>query len=264
MMNMRPTFITSLFVALAVALTGMAAAPMPAVQPQSIDCPICNPDLSGYTGPLTADEINGLLLALNDEYHAWAVYGQVVTDFGATAPFANIQGSEQTHINALISLFDAYGVPVPQNPWIGQVPSFASVTEACAAGVQAEIANRDLYTRLYETTTRADIERVYQMLQSASEQRHLPAFQACADGTLQPGGGLGAGGAAGQGRGGAQNGYGRGNNGMWDAPGAGRAQPVMPYANPAPGYRGNTPQTAAGQGGNAPWWAGIFNWLFGR
>jgi hypothetical protein len=274
--KLSPIF--TLLMALAIALTGIAAAPAPAASAQGLDCPICNPDLSGYTGPLSKDEIHGLLLALNDEYHAYAVYGQVVSDFGANAPFANIQNSEQAHINALISQFNLYSVPVPANPWLGKIPSFASVTAACAAGVDAEIANRDLYTSLFQSTERAGIVNVYQSLQWASDQKHLPAFQSCASGMTQPGGGLG------QGRGG----NGRGNNPTWNnavetvQPGVvqGNGNPgygtnnVQPGIVPGNGNRGNDaniPQAAAtpangnpGSGANAPWWAGIYNWLFGQ
>jgi hypothetical protein len=144
-------------------------------------CLICDADMSQYSGPLSADEVDGLLLALNDEYHAWAVYDQVISDFGDVRPFASIIQSEAGHISSLETLFTVYGVPLPsENPWVGQAPSFASTSEACAAGVGAEIVNADLYTRLFASTARADILRVYEVLQSASLNNHLPAFQRCA------------------------------------------------------------------------------------
>ncbi|MBX0329832.1 DUF2202 domain-containing protein [Oscillochloris sp. ZM17-4] len=143
-------------------------------------CLICETDMSQYSGPLSADEINGLLLALNDEYHAWAVYDQVISDFGDVRPFASIIESEAGHISSLETLFNVYGLPLPaENPWVGQAPSFTSVSEACAAGVDAEIVNADLYTRLFVSTDRADIVRVYEQLQAASLDKHLTAFQRC-------------------------------------------------------------------------------------
>ncbi|MCD4673369.1 MAG: hypothetical protein K8R77_11965 [Anaerolineaceae bacterium] len=158
---------------------------------EGFDCPICEQvDLTDYNGPLTAEEIEGLLLALNDEYHAWAVYDQVLQDHGDVNPFASIRGSEATYIGALIVLFNTYGVPVPENTWIGNVPSFASAVEACETGVEAEILNRDLYTRLFDTTERQDIISVYEALQQASDQKHLPAFERCST----------SGGGAGQGK----------------------------------------------------------------
>lgn len=251
-MNNKLSPILTLTLALAIALTGIAAAP--AASTQALDCPICNPDLSGYTGSLSADEIHGLLLALNDEYHAYAVYGQVVSDFGANAPFANIQNSEQTHINALLSLFNLYSVPVPANPWLGKVPSFASITDACVAGADAEIANLNLYTKLFETTGRQDILNVYQSLQWASDQKHLPAFQSCASGTTQPGTGLGQGGSG-------RGGNGRGNNNQVWNNGSTASQSGNQSANSNPGYGAGASQATQR---NTPWWAGIYNWLFGQ
>lgn len=144
-------------------------------------CLICDVDLSSYTGPLTPTEINALLLALNDEYHAWAVYNQVIADFGDVRPFTSIMQSEASHIKSLTTLLTTYQVPFPTtNPWVGQIPSFASTSAACAAGADAEIVNADLYTQLFASTQRADILQVYQQLQAASLNNHLPAFQRCA------------------------------------------------------------------------------------
>ena len=169
-------------------------APLPEIDyanVEFIDCLICDIDLSGYTGDLSEGEIQGLLLALNDEYHAWAVYDQVLQDFGDVNPFANIIGAEAVHADALIALMNTYGVPVPENPWIGNAPSFDSTQEACAVGVDAEIENAALYDKINTSTDREDILAVYNSLQQASLQQHLPAFENCASG--QQGGGQGQG-----------------------------------------------------------------------
>jgi hypothetical protein len=73
-------------------------------------------------------------------------------------------------------------VQIPDNKWFGNAPKFQSVAEACKAGVDAEIVNRDLYTKLFETTKREDILVVYRALQKASEENHLPAFERCGGG----------------------------------------------------------------------------------
>lgn len=127
-----------------------------------------------------------LLEALDDEYKAWATYDQVIRDFGEARPFINIRDAEARHIEALCVLFARYGLPVPENPWAGGVARYASLQEACEAGVAAEIANGELYERLLGATERLDILTVFRNLQEASQQRHLPAFQRCAEG---PGGG---------------------------------------------------------------------------
>ncbi len=149
--------------------------------PNALECPICTIDMSTYNGPLSASEINGLLLALNDEYHAWAVYDQVMQDFGAVLPFTRIRQSEHMHINALVRQFNLYGVPIPANPWIGNVASFGSVQEACAAGVDAEINNIALYDTLFSSTQRQSIVQVYNALQHGST-RHQRAFETCSTG----------------------------------------------------------------------------------
>lgn len=141
---------------------------------------------------LSESEIRALNDALDDEYHAWTTYDQVIADFGAVAPFSNIRDAEARHIEALLTLYTFYGLPVPANPWPGKTPRYASLQAACEAGVAAEIANGEMYERLFAATERPDILVVFRNLQEASQQRHLPAFQRCAQG--------GGGGGPGRGR----------------------------------------------------------------
>lgn len=140
---------------------------------------------------LSDREITALHDALDDEYQAWATYDQVIADFGEVMPFVNIRDAEARHIEALLLLFRRYGLVVPDNPWPGKVPRFASLREACEAGVAAEVANAALYERLLAATPRSDILTVFQRLQEASQQRHLPAFQRSASRDAQSGGGYG-------------------------------------------------------------------------
>lgn len=157
---------------------------------------------------LTAAEFNALHEALDDEYQAWSIYDQVITDFGEVRPFINIRDAEARHIEALRTLYTRYGVPMPENTWLGKVERYSSVQAACEAAVAAEIANGDLYERLFKDELRADIVTVLRNLQEASLERHLPAFQRCAQG----GGGQGAGRGAGQGAGRRQRGQGAGRS----------------------------------------------------
>jgi hypothetical protein len=146
----------------------------------TLDCPICEVDLRTYQGPLSMGEVEGLLRALNDEYHAWAVYSQVISEFGAVRPFTKINTAEATHINALVALFKRYGLPVPTNPWLGVDPGVATVQQACVLGASAEVDNVALYNNLLSSTARTDILTVYRSLQRASQAQHLPAFTRCA------------------------------------------------------------------------------------
>jgi hypothetical protein len=130
---------------------------------------------------LNKSELDALHEALDDEYRAWATYDQVISDFGEVRPFINIRDAEARHIQALCTLFNAYGLSIPANTWPGQVTRYNSLHEACAAGVAAEIDNGKMYKRLLNSTNRSDIQTVYRHLQEASQQRHLPAFQRCVE-----------------------------------------------------------------------------------
>jgi hypothetical protein len=130
---------------------------------------------------LTAQEIAALNEALDDEYRAWATYDQVMADFGEVRPFSNIREAEARHIDALVGLFVRYALPIPENPWCGQVERFPDLLAACEAGVSAEIENGKMYDRLLSETREPDIQAVLRNLQEASQQRHLPAFQRCAE-----------------------------------------------------------------------------------
>jgi len=129
---------------------------------------------------LTDIEIRALNEALDDEYHSWATYDQVIADFGKVQPFSNIREAEAHHIESLRTLFVRYELPMPKNSWPGKVERYASLQAACKAAVAAEIANGAMYDRLLIATQRPDIIKVLHNLQKASEERHLPAFQRCA------------------------------------------------------------------------------------
>jgi hypothetical protein len=128
---------------------------------------------------LSKTELDALHEALEDEYRAWATYDQVISDFGEVRPFINIRDAEARHIQALCTLFAAYGINIPENNWPGRVTRYSTLHTACAAGVAAEVENGQMYDRLLQSTNRADIQRVYRNLQEASQQNHLPAFERC-------------------------------------------------------------------------------------
>lgn len=161
---------------------GSTSTPEDKTEKAEMECKICDFDFKNYKGELKKVEVDGLLLALNDEYMAFATYTQINKDFQDPRPFINIVQSEAQHAGRLKTLFETYKMAVPENKWIGNVPKFQSVADACKAGADVEIANRDLYTRLFRSTERGDILTVYKALQRASEENHLPAFQRCGGG----------------------------------------------------------------------------------
>lgn len=129
--------------------------------------------------PLTAAETTALQEAILEEYGALNLYQAVIGQFGAVYPFSRIVLAEQIHVNALVRQAVKYGVEVPANPGLVVDVTFATLADACAAGVQAEIVDAALYDDLKLVTTHADLLRVYTQLQSASLNQHLPAFESC-------------------------------------------------------------------------------------
>lgn len=133
---------------------------------------------NGYTA-LREGEIEALHRALDDEYHALAVYQSVIVAFGPVEPFVEITAAEQRHIEALSNQFNKHGLPIPENPWIGQIPPFESVQQACLASAQAEIDNAALYDQIFSQVADPSLIRVFTNLRNASLENHLPQFEAC-------------------------------------------------------------------------------------
>ncbi len=128
---------------------------------------------------LDAPTLSAVRTALLDEHHASAVYTQVMHQFGAVAPFVNIERAERQHAASLASLLTSRGIPVPSAPALTQAPQFSSVSAACAASVDAEVANIALYDELLATSMPADVRRVFENNRRASLENHLPAFARC-------------------------------------------------------------------------------------
>ncbi len=125
------------------------------------------------------DMVLEALLGPEGEYAAYATYAAIIDTYGAVNPFTNIMKSEAQHIVALTTILDAYGVPYPaENPYLGTIVVPESLATAAQAGVDAEIANVDLYERQLEAVADyPEILNVFINLQSASQNQHLPAFE---------------------------------------------------------------------------------------
>lgn len=134
---------------------------------------------TGYAlTPLSDTEAADLMRAVEEEYAARALYEGVIASFGPSIPFSEIALSEASHATALVRQAEKYGLTVPAYQGAATV-NFASLQEACQAGVDAEIADAALYDELMSGTTRTDLIRVYSNLQSASLNSHLPQFELC-------------------------------------------------------------------------------------
>jgi hypothetical protein len=129
--------------------------------------------------PLSGDETEALNRAILEEYGALNLYQSVISQLSNVAPFSRIVNAEQQHVNALTRQATKYGIPVPPNPGLSPQPSFSTFGEACTAGVDAETVDAALYDELKPIVTHDDIIRVFNNLQNASLNNHLPAFQDC-------------------------------------------------------------------------------------
>ena len=117
-----------------------------------------------------------LTYALLDEYMAKAEYEAIIETFGEIKPFANILLAEQTHIDLLLPLFEAYGFVLPENNAVESVVIPDSITSALATGVEAEENNIAMYEAfLAQDNLPEDVRAVFEYL-IASSEHHLAAF----------------------------------------------------------------------------------------
>jgi hypothetical protein len=130
---------------------------------------------------LAADVQAALDLTIQDEYRAETIYQGVLNDFGPVLPFTAILAAEQRHSTVLGLLYSKRGLPVPPSAvTVATVPHFATVRQACAAGVTAERENIALYDRFLAGDLPDDVRQVFSNNRRASLENHLPAFMNCA------------------------------------------------------------------------------------
>ena len=129
---------------------------------------------------LSEAAIAAMEAGLTDELTALAVYNGVIEQFGEVRPFVNIMRSEQQHADAWLFMYERYGLDVPNAPTV-EVPTFATLADACQLSVDAEIANAALYDeQMSAFADYPDLAQVATALRNASEYNHLVAFQRCA------------------------------------------------------------------------------------
>lgn len=135
------------------------------------------PAVEGDVPQTVIDALNNGIL---DEWNAYNIYEAVIAQFGAVPPFVNIQQAEAQHAAALEFLFTRYDIALPEYPEAVDV-TFDSLSDACQAAADAEIANFGLYDEaLAAVSDYPDMVQVFTALRNASEFMHLPAFERCA------------------------------------------------------------------------------------
>lgn len=144
------------------------------------DCLLVN-DLEYPVGVLPIEVKNALDKAINDEYAAYSTYDAVIKKLGSVRPFSMIINAEDQHIARLKSIYSKYGIKAPANKLFGTIKSPSTIKEACQTGVDAEIANANLYKNelLPASKDYEDISLVFTDLMNASLQKHLVAFERC-------------------------------------------------------------------------------------
>jgi hypothetical protein len=151
------------------------------------------PDLAS-AATLTKPEIDALLLMREEEKMARDVYLQL-NDLWGLPIFQNIELSEQTHMDAVKTLLDRYGL---QDPAAGRgVGEFSnedlqilyddlmeyggiSVANALEVGIEIEKTDIGDLEEALKITKRKDIRRVFSNLLQGS-YRHLEAFHRVLD-----------------------------------------------------------------------------------
>lgn len=117
-----------------------------------------------------------LTLAVEDEYLAKGEYLKIMEKFGIQRPFSNIIKAEERHIDWLKPLFAKYGVTLPPDRGVEMAKTPKSLDQAYQLGVQAEIANIQMYQRFLKQALPDDVKAVFQHLLKGSEN-HLAAFK---------------------------------------------------------------------------------------
>lgn len=148
---------------------------------------------SALTGAAAAEadssySLNDMLTyALQDEYNARTEYAAIQAEFGTQRLYSNIQRAEETHIKALLPLFETYDVSLPAEPSVDSIDLPATLAETYAVGVTAEVNNIAMYDKfLAQNDLPDDVRLVFTNLKRASEN-HLKAFQRAVDGDIGTG-----------------------------------------------------------------------------
>jgi hypothetical protein len=139
-------------------------------------------------GSLNATEAADILYIREEEKLARDSYTYFYGLLGAQI-FSNIAESEQTHMDAVATLIDRYGLEDPASPTAGaftnatlqamydQLTAEGSASETAALAVAARIEETDIVDLQTATarTDNADVRQVYASLMQGSEN-HLRAF----------------------------------------------------------------------------------------
>ncbi|TEW54412.1 DUF2202 domain-containing protein [Psychromonas sp. RZ22] len=118
---------------------------------------------------------NMLNFAIQDEYLARGEYQKIMDKFGQKRPFSKIIKAEETHISLLKPLFVKYGFILPPDRGLELAVVPPTFAETLKVGVDAEIANIEMYELFLQEDLPTDVRDVFKRLLKGSES-HLAAF----------------------------------------------------------------------------------------
>ncbi len=133
--------------------------------------------------PVAKQALLTALVAPEGEYAARAEYTAILAKFGAgVQPYANILEAEKKHVAALQQQCQKFGVPIPVDPYMGNVTAPATLLEAAEIGVMAEVLNVAMYDDLLtKVGNYSSLLQVFTNLRAASLNNHLPAYEAAVE-----------------------------------------------------------------------------------
>jgi hypothetical protein len=129
-------------------------------------------------GPLPGAAKASVERAIAAERQAELVYEAARAELGDAPPLRHIARAERRHSAALEALLTAHGhaLPVPDKK---AVKGPSDLPTACRGGVAAEKDLIALYDKELAGALPSDVQCVFEHLQHASRDHHLPAFERC-------------------------------------------------------------------------------------
>ena len=100
----------------------------------------------------------------------------IMNEYGEQRPFSNIIRAEEYHIQLLIPLFEKYEIARPEDTSSEHVVLPTDIEAALQTGVEAEVANIEMYENFFTKDLPDDVAEIFAELKRGSEN-HLRAFK---------------------------------------------------------------------------------------
>lgn len=120
--------------------------------------------------------------ALLQEYANGAYYKAVLTKFGPSRRFENLRAAEGRHAEAVLALFNRYGLepPTASEAEVPEVP--VTLSETIQVAIRLEEKDVATFDDLLESDLPDDVKAVFRQLRTVSAENHLEALKRGAGG----------------------------------------------------------------------------------